>query len=438
VTAEVALADTSAGHQAGAPPYKGSRVFAILALAVAITNAAAMRAVFAPLQDAAKQTLHLDDFWMSLVQGVALAIPVAVLAVPLGRLVDSTRRVTLMILMSLIWTVGTVWTAFAADFWSLFLSRMLGGLGAFCAIPVAISLVADMCSPAARGRAMLPLTMGIQIGTAAAFALAGPLAKVLSSAGAPHLFGLEPWRGVHLWFGAASLVLTLPLLLMREPDRHELGDAGAAFGPAMRAIWARRGFLIPLFIGQVGAVMADVAATIWVTPVLMRTYHQTPEQFGPWVGGVILAGGVLGAVVGALFADFGQKLKYKGGVLVGAVILSLFAIPAAAFPLMPDVTSFAVLLAVLLVVGAAVGLVTATVIAVKVPNEARGMCLGAFVVVAAVIGFGVAPTLVTVCSKLMGGESHLGQALGYTGIAIDVMSSLGFLFAMLDLAKRRD
>jgi MFS family permease len=440
VSAEAVVAETAAvaaPAESGAPPYSGSRVFALLVLALAITNAATMRAVFGPMQDAAKQALGLDDFHMSLVQGLALAIP-AVLALPLGYLIDRTRRVTLMVLMSLLWSAGTVWTGFAHGFMELFLARMFAGFGALCAVPVSISLVADMFSAKTRGRAMLPLTLGIQLGTAIAFAVSGPLLKTLASPSAPHLFDLAPWGGVHLWFGAASFVCTLPLLLMREPGRHELTDKDVKFGPAMRVIWDRRGFLIPLFIGQVSVVMADVAATIWVTPVLIRSYHQQPEQFGPWVGAIILAGGVFGAIIGAFFADFGLKLKYKGGVLLGALILSLFAIPAAAYPIMPSVTWFAIMLAVLLVIGSAVGLVTATVIAVKVPNEARGMCLSAFVVIAAVVGFGAAPTLVTLCSSWMGGEGHIGQALGYSGVAVDVISSLGFLLAMLNLAKRKD
>jgi hypothetical protein len=105
---------------------------------------------------------------------------------------------------------------------------------------------------------------------------------------------------------------------------------------------------------------------------------------------------------------------------------------------MPDVVGFGWALGALLLSGAVAGIVTATALAVKIPNEARGVCLGAFVVVAAVIGFGVAPTVVSFGSTALGGESHLAQSLAITGVAIDVLSALGFLFAMLDLARRKD
>ena len=424
---------------AAAPPAARrmpSHVLAIFMLSVAITNAAAMRAVFSPVQDDAKHALHLSDLQLSLVQGVAAAIPIAILALPLGRLVDRTRRMSLMFLMSAIWTAGTFWTAFADDFYSLFLARMLAGLGAFCAVVVAISLVADMTSPQKRGRAMIFLTLGVQIGGAIAFAFGGPLVGLLSAPHAPHVLGLAPWRETHLAFGAISALATLPLLFLREPERHEIGDP--ALKPALRALWDRRGFLVPLFIGQVGVVMADAAAGIWAAPVLMRSYHQSPAEFGPWVGGVLLLGGVIGAVIGGVAADLGQKMRFRGGILLGAVVASLVAIPAAAFPIMPDVVGFGWAFGALILCGAVAGLITATTLAVKVPNEARGVCLGAFVVVAAVIGFGVAPTLVSFGSTALGGEAHLAQSLAIVGVAIDVLSALGFFFAMLDLARRKD
>jgi MFS family permease len=413
-------------------PRKRSWALAILVLALAITNAAAMRGVFSPLQDFAKHDLHLTDIQLGVVQGVSAAAT-ALLAFPLGRLVDRTRRVTLMAVMSAIWSAGTIWTAFAGDFGSLFLARMLASLGALCAVVVSISLVADMTTPQTRGRATMVLTIGIQAGTAIAFLVGGLLAP-LSALPALNVFHLVPWREAHLVFGLASVALTFPILFLSEPERHEIsGDP--ALGPALKTLWGLRGFLIPLFVGQVGVVMADVAAQIWAAPVLMRSYHQTPAQFGQMMGLVLMVPGLAGALLGGVGADLGQKLRFKGGVLLAAVIPALIAIPAAAFPVMPNVDGFFWMFGALIFAGSAAGIVTATAIAVIVPNEARGVCLGVFVVVASVVGFGVAPTLVTLTAKALGGEGWLAQSLAVTGVAIDVASGAGFLLAMLNLRK---
>ena len=49
---------------------------------------------------------------------------------------------------------------------------------------------------------------------------------------------------------------------------------------------------------------------------------------------------------------------------------------------------------------------------------------------AGVLGFGVAPPLITLVSGLLGGESHLGTALAIVGVVITAIASLAFPLAM--------
>lgn len=400
----------------------------LLVLSLAIASAAAMRGVLGPLQEVVQADLRMSDLQMSMVQGLAVSIPVAVLSIPIGRLIDRANRMRLLTALAVTWTVGAAGSAFAEGFYSLFAARMLAGLGAFCAIPVAISIAADLSPPERRGRSLLLLSLGQLVGGAAAFAVGGALSGALDAG----LLGLEPWRAVSLIFGLASAALVVPLLLVREPVRHEVVDAAAAvkLGPALAALWERRAFLAPLFAGQVSVVMADTAAGIWAAPVLTRVFHQTAAQYGGWMGLVLLTAGLAGSIGGGLGADLGQKAKGRGGVLLGAVIAGAVSVPAAFFPLAPGIAVFAVLLCLLLIAGTAQGLITATTLAVTVPNEIRGVCLGAFVVVGAVVGLGVAPTLVTLVSNALGGPAHLAPALAWTGAVTAAMSCAAFLLAM--------
>ena len=175
--------------------------------------------------------------------------------------------------------VGTFWTAFATGLVSLFLARMLSALGASCAIPVIISIVADLCAPEKRGRAIVVLGLGSYAGAAAAFVFGGMLLTVLASHPIAALGGMTPWRGTHLLLGMAGTLLLFPLFLLREPERHEVELQTTSLGPTMRALWAKRAFLFPLFAGQIGVSMADTAAGIWATPVLIRDYHLQPVAF---------------------------------------------------------------------------------------------------------------------------------------------------------------
>ena len=408
----------------------------ILLLSLTIASAWATRSVFSPMQDIARADMRLSDFQISLVQGLAASIPVALLSIPLGRMVDRRNRVHLLILVTAVSTLGGLATAFATSFPLLFMARMLAGLGGMCALPMAISIAADLSPPDRRGRAILILSVGQIIGVAGAFALGGWLFGVL---GTTSVFGLTAWRGVHLVFAAFGLAALLSLFLLNEPKRLEIAEGlSIPLHEAIAEMWARRALILPLLIGQIAVVMADTAATIWAAPVLSRNYGLTPAQFSAWIGAVILVAGILGAVFGGLAADFGHKSRIPGGLLIGAVAAAALSIPAAFFPVMPTVGAFAAMLTLLLLCGAATGLITATAVAVLIPNEIRGFCLGLFVVGGAVIGLAVAPTLVSVVSSAIGGQRGLPWGLAITGVATGVAALTGFVRSMMIAAQRVD
>lgn len=414
---------------APANPARSYSLWPLLLLGLTIANASAARWVFSPVQELAEHDLHFSDFEISLIQGIAASIPIALLSLPIGRATDRSNRTRLLLALSAMWTVGTLLTVFAADFWQMFVARMLAGAGAMCSLTVAISMAADFSEPQNRGRSMMLLSLGNMIGAAAAFALAGALLSYYAQAPAL-IAGHVPWRSVHLVFAAASAVLTLLLLTLREPVRREVSAPSVSFSDAIAGIWQRRKLLAPLFLGQVTVVMADASATIWAAPVLTRDYGQTPEQFGGWMALVILLSGIVGAVLGGVGADLGQRSKVRNGILVAAIFAAVLSIPGALFPLMPTTTGFALMLALLLTCGAITGLVTAVAIAVLVPNEIRGVCLSAFIVIGAVVGFGVAPTLVTwISDALGGGSTSLRYGLAITGISTSALAAGGFILA---------
>jgi len=422
--------EPAASAAESSPTVRSTAWGAVLLLAAILFGGAVMRTVFGPLQEAAKHDMNLSDFSISLVQGLATGAPVAIASIPLAWVIDHGRRVRLLTLLLLTCVVGTLWTAFAGGLVTLFIARMLSALGATCAIAVIISLVADMCAPERRGRAIVVLGLGTYAGAAAAFALGAALFAQLGAHPIPALHGMSPWRETHLLIGLAGALLLFPLFLLKEPGRHEVEVKDAAFGPTMRALLAKRAFLLPLFVGQIGVTMADTAAGIWATPVLIRSYHLQLSQFAGWVGGIIFIGGVLGSVLGGFGADFGHKSGRRGGLLLTAVISTAIGIPAAIFPIMPTVPGFAAMFFLLALSGTITSVVATTAIAVLIPNEERGACLAAFGVINSIIGASLAPTIVTFGSWAMGGEKHLAASLAVTGVVTALISMVGYIFAM--------
>lgn len=404
----------------------------LLMLALMMTIGFAALGSFGTIQEAAKAELGLGDDQLALIQGLGAAVPLVLFSIPVGILVDRQARVRLMIGLGLLWTLGTLFTALAPTAVLLTAARMLTGIGATGALTAALSLCADYCAPEQRGRAMLIVNLGKALGIALGFALMGWLFGLFTYFDAPAwLGGLTPWRSAHVMLAVLSALCLLPLFALREPARQEVeASVGAPFSVVAAELWARRSFLGPLFAGQVAVVMADVAATVWVAPVLSRDFGLQPQDFAGWVGALMFGTGVTGAVLGGVSADLGQKSRLRGGLLLGAVIAAGMGVPAAMFPLMPSLTGFAIMLGLLSTCGAVTGLVVSVALTVFIPNELRGLCIGAFIAVAGLIGFGLAPWIVTQVSAAMGGEMMLAQALALVGAVVSALSFAAFLLAM--------
>ena len=402
----------------------------LLALVMAI-GFTAMQS-FGVVQEGAKAELALSDKVLGMIQGLGAAVPLVLFSIPIGVLVDRYNRVRLMAALAILWTIGTLLTALAPGVPVLIAGRMLTGIGTTGALTCALSLCADLCAPEQRGRALLIVNLGKSLGLAAAFALSGWLFGLFANhAGPAFLDTMAPWRATHVALALLSAVLLTPLFLMREPQRHEVESSTTApFGVVARELWSRRAFLGPLFAGQVAVVMADAAAGVWVAPVLSRNYGLQPQQFGGWVGAILFVSGIVGAALGGASADIGQRSRIRGGLLIGATIAAGVGVPAALFPIMPNVPTFAVAFFLLMVSGAVTGLVVSVALTVLIPNELRGLCIGAFIALAGLIGFGLAPWLVGVVSEILGGEQQLAMALTVVGVAVSALSFVAFALAM--------
>ncbi|MEA1652770.1 MFS transporter [Nitrospirillum sp. BR 11164] len=417
------------------PAASGGRLRALMVLALAMLAGMVARTLLSPVQELAKADMGLSDNQMGLIQGMALALPVAALAVPIGRLVDRTRRVTLLLALSALWIAGTVLSGLAWDFASLFVGRMLVGLGAAGAVPAILSLTADLSTPERRGRAVMVMVIGQAAGMAAAFAGGGALVGTLTPvAGLPQ--GLTAWRATMLLVALLMLGPTALLVWLAEPARQEGGAADAPadvaprLGPALAELWRLRRLVAPLMAGMITVNMGDAAATVWAVPVLTRSFGLQPADFGGWMGVLLGLSGVGGTVLGGVVADWGHKRNARGGILWGAMGGAALSVPAALFALAPGVPLFALLLALLMVAGAIVAVGVASAITLLVPNHLRGLCLGLMSALGVFISLGLAPSIVSLLAQALGGEEHLPLALALEGAVASLAGVLTFRRAL--------
>ncbi len=415
----------------GATPGAVRRSVALVAFALLAGTAA--RSVISPLQELAKADIGLSDNQLALLQGFAIALPLALVSIPIGRFVDRSNRSRLLLLLSLLFSVGSILTAFAHSFTTLLVARMLVG-GAFAgAVPAAVSLGSDLSSTTTRGRVMAILGLGQIIGSALTFTLVGALLEALPRLQS-HLSivsGLAPWRIVQLAFAIAMLILTALLTLLAEPPRQEVGTAADGdLGKTLIELKRYAKLLIPLGIGLTTIGIADSAAAIWAVPVLTRFFHQSPSDFGAWMGLAFLVSGLGGTAVGGLLADFGQRTTGPRGVLIGAAVASAVSLPAALFPISPSVNSFAWLFGLLLGTGACASVVATSAVAVLIPNELRGLTLSLLTAVGLIIAYGVAPSMVSLTAQAMGSGEDIRMALTLIGIGSSAIGLVAFLYSI--------
>ena len=399
-------------------------------LTLTIFSALTVGGLMAPIQEAVKLDLGLNDFQLAMIIGSATAIPAAILSLPIAWMVDHHTRTRLLIILASLWAIGTIGTAFAQDFYGLFAARLVCGVGAATAFPVLVSILADVCMPERRGRSMLLISIGAWAGVAAAFAIGGTLFGWLEANPTAFVQNMPPWREAHLIVGICSAILVLPLFLIREPVRHEVEQANPGFKQAAQAFWKRRGFLGWLYVGNFAGGFAEGAAALWLGSVLVRQYGQSPGEFGGWVGLVILASGVVGSVIGGFTADLSQKLKIRGAILLPALIATALTIPASAYPIMPTVTLFAWVLFALLLGGTIVNLVNSAAIAVLLPNEERATSLAALAIIGKIVGGPVTAAVIVWMGMLFKGPMGLGMTLTWLGVITGIISLIGYWLAM--------
>lgn len=395
---------------------------AIGLITLSLLTGTAARYALSPMQELVRLDLGLGDNQMALLQGMAIAVPTALMSVPLGRLVDRGNRARLLMVLALLCAAGTALGALADGFAFAFAARMLLCAAVVAAQPAALSLVSDLTPPDLRGRMITVTALGQALGGTAAYILAGKLLGWLPAL-APALAGaLAPWRLVMLAFAGAVLLAAAALSLLREPPRREAAVVAAG---SLRELWAWRRFMLPLVAGMVTVGMADAAAAIWAVPILTRTFHQSPADFGTWMGLLNLGSGVVGAVLGGVAADLGQR-RGQGGVLSGAVLAAAVSVPAALFCLMPGVAGFAALLALLLTCGACANIAATSAIMVVMPNQLRGICMSVVVAVIGLSAFGIAPLLVSLGAQVFAKGGALEMPLAVVGLATSLMATVAF------------
>jgi MFS family permease len=398
------LADDAELNLAALSVAAPARITQLLLLTLATAAAAFGRSALGPLQESMRIALELSDNQIALLQGPALALPVAVAAVPLGLAIDRYSRARLLVLLSTVGAIGSLSTGLCSGFAALFALRCLVGLTTVATAMAAFSMLGDLCPPDRRGRATMVMGWGQVAGQSGAFALGGTLLAMSSTA-------MDGWRIAMLWMSAPLALVALSMLRVREPPRVGIRIQNSSSRRALAELWEYRTLVMPLVAGTILVAIADGAALIWSAPMLSRGFMLPPERIGAIMATGLLVMGLVGPIIGGTLADFCQRTAGPRRTMLALSGMACLSVPAGLFAVAPNVAAAGILLFIFLIVGSASGTMVMTLFTLVVPNELRGLSMTLVAATGALFGMGAAPLIISVLSGVLGGTAKLGVAL---------------------------
>ncbi len=178
-----------------------------------------------------EHALHIGNTKIGLLSSVSLLIG-AIFTIPVGLLVDRFKRIPILSLSILMWSVASIASAFASSYSNLLFTRVLLGAVTATAGPAIASLTGDYFPARERGRVYAYILGGEIAGTAFGFIISGTAASLITWRAAFLLLGIPGF------FLARELYRTVPEPLRGGQSRLEpgvedlhLAVAGGAAGP---------------------------------------------------------------------------------------------------------------------------------------------------------------------------------------------------------------
>ncbi len=253
-----------------------------------------------------KADLYLSDTALGLL-GSAFMVSYMTSAPLFGWIGDHWRRAKLAALGLSLWSIATATTGLAGKYTTLLMSRATVGIGEASFGTVSPGIVSDYFPKSQRGRILSFFYLAIPVGSAFGYILGGILGQA---------FG---WHVVFFIAALPGLLLVLPLLFLREPQR-----GGIAKNPAEHT-GSRAGDYLLLFKNRsfVISTLAMASMTFalgglaqWMPTFLHRMHGQSVAVGNTLFGAITVLSGITGTLTGGWLGDIFQKKNRKGYLLV--------------------------------------------------------------------------------------------------------------------------
>jgi MFS family permease len=391
-------------------PARAHARLAVAALAASSALGAFDRAIITLVGEPLRRDLGITDAQFGMVAGAAFALPLAFLAVPLGRLADRRSRKAILACGVAVWSFMTAACGAVKSLGALLVARAGVGVGEASLPPTALPILADYFPVERRSRATSLYYLGTHLGQAAAYALGGVLLARLATLEpmiVPVVGRVFGWQLLFPIAGLLGLLVLALVLAMKEPPRRELmmTSGEAVFRPSEVASYLRhraRAFAAVLLAPTLVAI--GFYSLIVFLPTLLQRVHGWPvDRAGAMLAAVGLPATVVGTLLAGVLADRVTGRGTPGGharllafAILGAAPFCI-AVPLAA----TGNLAIAALAAGLLFFSFGFALPTMA-IQVVAPNRMRGQLVGLYIMSTGLLGYGLGPAVTGMLSDLFG------------------------------------
>lgn len=263
------------------------------------------------LAEPIKRDLHLADWQLGSLTGLAFATFYATLALPIARLAERHDRVRIIAASTVVWSLFTGLCGFANNFLHLFLARIGVGVGEAGCTPASHSLISDYVPREKRASALATFSLGIPVGSLIGMTVGGLIADS---------FG---WRAAFLVVGLPGIVLGLvALFTLPEPRRSAAGIAAPVASPSLReALSELRRNRTYIWLTAAMAAMSFVTYGhfAFLSSFFLRNHSdglaRMSDLLGTSMGVSLGAVGFMGMSLGLIFGVFGAIGTWLGGAM---------------------------------------------------------------------------------------------------------------------------
>jgi MFS family permease len=261
-----------------------------------------------------KKEMAFSDIQLALLGTTSFVIFYTLLGIPFGRMADKGSRSKLIAVGVLVWSLFSGLTAFAWDFWTIFLCRVGVGIGEATLGPAAISLLSDYFPPTRRATVTSIYSMGIAIGAGLAALLGGYLSLI-------------GWREAFMIVGFPGILFAGLVFFLREPQRTTNTAAAETSysGLDWKKLLSNKSFIL-LCLGYALLGLATNNLSIWGATFYSRLHNFDLPTIGFWGGVLTLTAGIPATLFGGAIADWFRRRRAGGRMFYGS-LLSIFSVP---------------------------------------------------------------------------------------------------------------